>query len=270
MGTTLAALALSLLGASIPQALPVTPPCTCDCNRNGPVEVSDLVVLINVNLGRKPVTTCPSYVEGGLPPVGFLVQCVEALLDDDDCPLTAPTPTPTRRPSATPVTTATVFPPADAEASASATDLLDVIFVCATGGTPGGRVEIRPEPAGATLDCSSFTGHNGSFSLLKYPSTAEATVAFGQPGPDEELSDLAGGTMRERVWNPFCDDQTTPPCSRPDASSSSWSWQRECWVAGGSTFDDTGFILTPRGPQVVDAMARSGRLEDLIDLCPSP
>lgn len=265
---TLAAFALSLLGAAIPQALPVTPPCTCDCNRNGPIEISDLVVLINVSLGRKPVTTCPSYVESGLPPVSFLVQCVEALIEDDECPLTIPTPTPTRRPSTTPVTTATVFPPADAEASAAAFELLDEIFVCATGATPGGMLEISPQPAGAFLDCSSFTGHNGSFSLLKYPSTAEATVAFGQPSPDEEVYELEGGTLRELRWNPFCDDPTAPPCSRPDASSTSWTWQRDCWVAAGSTFDDTGFILTPQGPQVVEAMAGSGRLAALLDLCP--
>jgi hypothetical protein len=270
MGTTPVALALSLLGMSVPLALPVTPPCTCDCNRNGPVEIGDLVVLININLGRKPVATCPSYVEGDLPPVSFLIQCVEALIEDDACPLAIPTPTPTRRPSATPVTTATVFPPADAEASAAAFDLLDLIFVCATGATPGGMLEIVPEPAGASLDCSSFTGHNGSFSLLKYPSTAEAMLAFGQPSPDEEVYEIEGGTLRELRWNPFCDDQTAPPCSRPDASSTSWRWQRQCWVAAGSTFDDTGFVLTPQGPQVVEALARTERLEALVDLCPAP
>jgi len=259
----------SVLAAPAPAVISVDPPCGCDCGLNGPVEVSDLVVLVNVNLGRRPVASCPSYLLGGLPSVGFLVQCVNALIDSEVCPLTAPaTATPTRRVSPTPTVTGTIFPPPDAAASAAAEELLDSLFVCATAGTPGGDTIVHSLPAGARLECTSFTGHNGAFSLLKYPSTQDAEDELGEPSEDETVTEIAGGILHEAKWNPFCEEQQSPPCSRPDASSTRWAWQRQCWVARGETFDDTGFVLTPQGPKVANAFAGSTLFGGLLGLCP--
>ncbi len=265
----LVSLLFSVLAAPVAAVISVDPPCACDCGFNGPVEVSDLVVLVNVNLGRRPVASCPSYILGGLPSVGFLVQCVNALIDSEVCPLTAPaTATPTRRVSPTPTVTGTIFPPPDAEASAAATELLESLFVCATAGTPGGDTIVSPVPAGAGLECTSFTGHNGVFSLLKYPSTQDAEDELGEPSEGETVAEVGGGTLHEAKWNPLCEEPESPDCSRPDASSTRWAWQRECWLAQGETFDDTGFVLTPQGPKVAIAFDGSTLFGGLLALCP--
>ncbi len=227
--------------------------------------MTDLIRMLHVNLGNTDVDRCPTYRHGDIH-IAVIVSCVDALLNQIVCPThSISTPTPTATPSATP----TVFPPPDPAAAIAALEMLESISVCFTGGTPGGSTTISLELAGARLDCGSFTGHTGTFTLLKYPSRAAADTAFGEPEKGESIQELGGGSIRELEWNPFCNDTTTFGCSgRLGASSTRWTWQRECLVASGRTFDDTHFILTPRGPNVIAAMAGSGLLEDLLALCP--
>jgi hypothetical protein len=132
------------------------------------------------------------------------------------------------------------------------------VFVCSTLSTPGGRVDIGQTPAGAWLKCDSFTGHNGTFFFDKFPSAAAAAAAFGELTAEETVGDVGGGVLRQL-------ERETPCCF--DGSSTSWSWLRDCWLARGSTFDDTHFILTPRGTRVAEAIAASELAEELFGLC---
>ncbi len=269
---TALALALALLTSTSSDAISIFDrPCDCDCDLDGTVEVNELILLINVNLGNASIDRCPRYPgnRGFLISVSNLVGCINGLIQNHICSPPPPTNTPTITPIPPPTATPTeVFPPADTAASSAATELLETISVCSTAITPGGSLSVGSEPAGAHLICESFTGHNGSLTLLKYPSSEEAAIAFGQPREDETVDDLGGGTIRENKWNPFCDLPHSPPCtSRYDASATTWSWQRECWVARGDTFDDTGYVLTPRGPKVIMGFVDSGKLDDLIALC---
>jgi len=187
--------------------------------------------------------------------VGLLISSLVACSDSDDDGA-ASTATPSPVPTATP----TILPPTNAEAAAGASELLESIahLVCLTGGTPGGSVEVTTDPAGASLNCESFTGHNGAFSLVKYSSVDDAVSVFGVPGSEETVEERGGGLLREARQD--C-------CGSDIGVQTFWKWQRECWVASGNTMDDTDQILTPVGPTVVDEIADSTELDGLLELC---
>ncbi len=239
--------------------------CQCDCDGNGRVGVNDLIRLFHVSLGNAPISHCPSYLrDPGDITIRVLISCVNAALSRTTCTPQTPTPTKTRRVPATPSPTDTPVvpptPPADAEAAVLAAELLQSIAygVCFTDGTPGGRFEVSSTPSGAYFLCDSFTAHNGNFELAKHPSATVARDLFGAAQPRETETSAGGGTLREARTETGC-------C--PGAITS-WRWQRDCWLASGYTFDETHYILTPQGPIVVDALVESGRLDDLLALCP--
>jgi hypothetical protein len=260
--------------------------CACDCDGNGRVAVNDLIRLVHVSLGNSPISRCPGFASIQ-PDIAVIVSCVAAALEHTDCPppsstraaVTAtatPTGTATATASATatpsstgglpsPTDAPTDFPPPDAAAAALATELVEATAdrACQTGFTPGGSTNVNSTPSGARLDCGSFTGHNGYFELVKYPSTEAALDRFGSPRPEETVDEIGDGTLRELRWTPPC-------CPHLGGVSTSWAWQRGCWLAHGSTFDDTHYIFTPQGGIVVAAFVESGQLEQLLTLCAAP
>ncbi len=188
--------------------------------------------------------------------VGLLISFVVACSDsDDDGPVPSPSPVPTATPS--------VLPPANAEAATLATELLEAIAdrVCLTGGTPGASVDVTSGAAGASLNCESFTQHNGEFSLVKYSSVDDALSVFGTPGVDETVEERGDGTLRE---------SREECCAGGGGVQTFWTWQRDCWVARGHTMDDTPTILTPVGQKVADEIADSTALDGLLELCSAP
>jgi hypothetical protein len=252
-------------------AAPADAQCSCDCDGNGRVGVNDLIRLVLRFIGQAEIDACPGMRNIHIPIEQF-VACVNTALSRTECtPATAsptitttatatitPTFTPSRMPTQTPIS----FPPADAVAATLATELLESIAtrVCQTGITPGGRFEVASTPAGAHLECDSFTGHNGRFDLVKYPSVEAARDFFGEPRPEWTVDDAGGGILRELRWVPPC-------CPHLGGVGTQWGWRKDCWLAGGSTFDDTHYILTPQGAIVVGALVASGRLDELSALC---
>lgn len=186
---------------------------------------------------------------------GFMISLLVACSDSDD-DSAAPTATPSPVPTATP----TIFPPPDAEAATLATELLETIAdrVCLTGGTPGASVDVTSSPAGASLNCESFTLHNGGFSLVKYSTVDDALSVFGTPGLNETVEERGGGSLRE---------SREECCAGGFGVQTFWTWQRECWVARGHTTDDTPTILTPVGRTVADEIANSTALDGMLELC---
>lgn len=247
MGTILPSV---ILGVALASGASV--PCPCDCDADGMTRASELVRGVNVALGRSDADTCPA-IPGCAPgepcavAIGALVDCVDSALQG--CSREA-TPTPTATP-----------PPASDDASASALALLDDIAAAVCSGvlgTPGGSFSTSTTENGATLSCDSFTGHRGTVALTGFASSAEARAAFGEPGPDEEVVEIGGGTARILLRKPSC-------C--PDGSLVDWAWARDCWLIEGSSFDDTSFELAPRPRQVVDEILQSELLEEFLSFC---
>lgn len=227
-------------------AITVDPPCSCDCDLDGRITVSDLVRMVNVALANAVVSSCPSFLDPGLPSVELLVTCVGALLDSEECFLSAPrTPTASRTPTSMPSRS----PRPGEDGIEPARQLLAAIAMA--------DCEVTTNANGASMHCNAGRGHEGTVTLRMHSSVTDAENAFD--GRDEAVAELGGGSFRE--------EQSVPPCCR-DGSITHWVWQRECWVAHGNTFDDTHFLMSPRGPDVIQAIVESGRLDDLLTLCP--
>ena len=117
-----AAALLAVLGAFAP--LPVQAACPGDCDGNGAVDVSELILGVNIALGNQPASACPAFDTDadGMVSVSELVAAVNAALSG--CPATptvssptvtptVSTPTLTTPPSPTPTATmafAPIFP----------------------------------------------------------------------------------------------------------------------------------------------------------------
>lgn len=74
--------------------------CVGDCNGAGSVEVNELILGVNIALGARPLTECPSFADGqGQVTVGRLILAVRNALDGCGGSPTPGTPTPTTTPA---------------------------------------------------------------------------------------------------------------------------------------------------------------------------
>jgi hypothetical protein len=92
-------LRVMVLVALIGPATSLAQDCLGDCNSNGQVQVNELIIGVNIALGRALLETCPEFdAGGGTVPITSLITAVRNALNGCG----APTPTVTSEPDATP------------------------------------------------------------------------------------------------------------------------------------------------------------------------
>lgn len=144
-----------LLGVALGvSCVPPARACAGDCAGDGAVSIGDLIVAINVSLGRAPISTCRSIDANGdgLVAINELVAAVRNGLGG--CPST-PTPSMTLPPTITPVPTATPTvtlspsstPSATATATASETPT-PTVTPTATPTASSTRTAVYPDVSG--------------------------------------------------------------------------------------------------------------------------
>jgi len=167
-------------------------PCVGDCNANGVVAINELIIGVNIALGNRPATDCPSFDSNGNGAVAVneLVQAVNAALQG--CEGSAATPTP-EEPTATstpegPTATPTSTPDVETVAGASVAvanslaSIGNVVGAIVTGvtGAVGGGTELSGVDgggAGADVDACELGGTVTS-NVQIVGLTANVTVDF--------------------------------------------------------------------------------------------
>lgn len=137
------ALLISLIGA--PRDAAAQPSCLGDCGQNGAVDISDLILGVNIALGFQPISACPAFNNGsGMVTIDVLITAVNNALAG--CP---PTPTATATGTFAPNTaTATSTPSVSATRTTSAT---------ATAAAP-----TATSTSGATATVTNTSGPSGT------------------------------------------------------------------------------------------------------------
>ncbi len=88
---------MAALLALVSLLVPPAGACTGDCSANGAVAIDELLIGVNISLGRAPLALCDRFDRdtSGTVTVDELVEAVGFALAGCDAPTTVPTPTPT-------------------------------------------------------------------------------------------------------------------------------------------------------------------------------
>jgi uncharacterized protein DUF1566 len=103
--------------------------CVLDCDGSGAVAIDELIVGVNIALGRQPANACPAFDCPGTAPIDCVIEGVNGALGT--CQAARQTPTPSVTPNASPTATK----PPDNTATASPTMPTDNRFVDNGDGT---------------------------------------------------------------------------------------------------------------------------------------
>jgi DNA-binding beta-propeller fold protein YncE len=270
----LAGIALLAALASVPRAASAQPSCIGDCDNSGTVDISDLIIGVNIALGNQPIAVCPAFNNGsGQVTVDVLIMAVNNALNG--CP---PTPTATSTATggaATATHTATASPtqtPASATATGTATSTATITEPAGPSNTPTETptITVTPTPTEQPFllrsSKSSAIAVSDDEFLVAVVNPDSGTLSIFAAGTNIRLSEVATGNQPIAVViHP--DNRTAFVANRADATVVQVSDIDtpnpivSDPVQVGS--EPTGLALSPSGNRLFVAEWAEGRVSEL-------